>query len=137
VSSTWSRLPEEDRPQTCKHWQCAARRTAAAALYVISAAAFFLFAAGIALAAFQGGWLFAGILAFNFAFVLWIWPHPAADTTEALIEATRECRCCSPQDIGPCTCKQDCGSSRCTAWIHHPEGTRSAYQDFTTWETEL
>lgn len=26
------------------------------------------------------------------------------------------CRCCSPEDYGPCTCVADCGSIRCTGW---------------------
>ena len=89
----------------------------------------------------------AAVLAIPFAafavltlIVFWDGParsgYPQCDL-EALLDATRECRCCSPQDIAPCTCEQDSGSIRCTAWVHAPADSRSPYQDFTAWEKEL
>lgn len=42
------------------------------------------------------------------------WIGRAGDDLEALIELTRECRACSPQDIGECTCTEPCGHLRCT-----------------------
>jgi hypothetical protein len=141
VSSTWSSPPRPRRPRACGHWQCACRRLAGGFLLITAGAAFILVAIGIGLGTFLAGWFFAGLLASNLGFAVWCWPHPPPGGDEAgietLMDAIRECRCCSPQDTGPCTCAEDCGSIRCTAWIHAATCGQSPYQDFTKWEQEL
>lgn len=51
------------------------------------------------------------------AVIFGAWPAAdhAGDDLEALIDATRECGACSPQDHGPCRCTEYCGNIRCAA----------------------
>ena len=60
----------------------------------------------------------AGIVAVAAAVILTGWPldaHDDGDDLEAIVQATRECGACSPQDHGPCRCTTACGNIRCTA----------------------
>jgi hypothetical protein len=141
VSSGWARPPETRAPRACGHWQCAWRRLASGFLLVAAASALIMFFAGLALGTWLAGWFAFGLLACGAGLTLGCWPHPYPGGEEAgieaLMEAIRECRCCSPQDTGTCTCKEDCGSPRCTAWIHAATCGQSPYQDFQRWEQEL
>jgi hypothetical protein len=72
----------------------------------------------------------AGAVSAAAAVVFSAWPRAdhSGDDIEALINATSECRACSPEDCGPCRCTEPCGNIRCTV------GDWLSAADFGSWQ---